>query len=137
MSFRLHKKLRESLAGIRKNSYTSSHIAVMECLAYRINDVSNVCFPSVQTIADESYLCERHARKVLTQLEQDGIVEIIRRSRKSNHYRLHISEPEKSHFPCDSAAAQSALSTGEQVEETPSEASEAPLTNNPDLLPKP
>ena len=69
MSFNVLKKLRESLAAIRKDSYTPAHIAVLESLAYRINDKTGICFPSVQTIADESYLSERHTRKVLSQLE--------------------------------------------------------------------
>lgn len=89
MSFAMHKRLRQTLHVIRKEWYTSSHIAVLECLAYRIDDRTHPCFPSVQTIADESYLSEPHARKVLSELGDDGVVEIIHVNRKAR-YKLNF-----------------------------------------------
>jgi DNA-binding MarR family transcriptional regulator len=82
MSFRLHKHLRESLGAIRKPHHTSAHIAVLECLAYRIDDTKKYCFPSVETIGEESFMSERNARKIIKELEQDGLVQVEPFARK-------------------------------------------------------
>lgn len=116
MSFSLHKQLRDSLAAIRKPSYTSSHIAVLESLADHANEKTLKCFPSMELIADECYLTERHVQKIIKQLEQDGVLSVTRSPRR-NDYRLM--------FP---GATRTGLKGGEQASEKPASASEAPLT---------
>lgn len=128
MSFRLHKQLRDALATLRKPEYTSAHIAVLETLAYRINDATGTCFPGMVRIADESFLSLRHTRKIMRQLQNDNVVTVAFRDRKTNLYGLNIPSPAPGAVQGDSemAGEERALQTFQD----PTKALEARLTYN-------
>jgi len=129
MSFDQHKRLRESLSIIRKDHYRPSHIAVLECLAYELRDNTGLCFPSEARIARDSYLSERHVRKILGQLAEDGLIEIIPRARTSNRYKLHFPGKAAKVGP-ESQETMEAFQGPEQVSEGPQAASDSRLTYN-------
>ena len=131
MSFTLLAKLRKALPGLRKPSYTASHAAVMSSIADHFNDKDGYAFPGMELIADECFIGKRQARKVVSQLEADGILEVIRFSRRSNHYKLHLhvsADTDKPLIKDSNEGFEAGVCAVRKVPEGRSAVADAPLT---------
>lgn len=62
-------------------------LLVLLALADHAND-QGYCWPSVPTLAKKARLSERHVRRILSDLQETGELEIEARTGRSNYYRV-------------------------------------------------
>lgn len=68
-------------------AYEQTTLIVLLSIADQCSDAGE-CWPSITTIAKRARCSERHARRVISDLEQDGILRIEHREGRSSVYRI-------------------------------------------------
>jgi DNA-binding MarR family transcriptional regulator len=66
--------------------------AVLTVLILHRNNETELCFPSVTTIAKETHQTRRGVMKQLRRLDDLGVIEVERRRGARNRYRLDLSK---------------------------------------------
>ncbi len=59
---------------VEQSGLLASEFRVLMILAYHENKKTKACFPSIETIAVETEVTERHCRKLIKQLERKGFI---------------------------------------------------------------
>jgi biotin operon repressor len=82
-------------AVLKRSRQRSGPLLVLLVIAYYINRITKIAWPSISTLARKAGMSERNVQRCVRALEKAGELEVIRNQgrRGSNIYRILLNEP--------------------------------------------